>query len=270
MSSGRRVDYIGREMLGTRSVTRCNGASPLDLHREACIEIAPGVVLNGRLTLPATTSPRGVIAFPTVSRGPLQSPYNRLATSTLVRAGFATLLFDCLTSGEKGCVVPPTDTSTVARRLLNATTYLRDQPEVADLRLGYLTTASAAAGTMTVAAELAADLGAFVSLGATPDLLDVDLEHVRAPTLLIVGGTPADFACVNRLRSRLTCQHEMAVVPGCHKLTEGDPRPFRRALVLATRWFAADLDPHPARISAGVEIATPNCHNPTRKSSGSG
>jgi len=85
------------------------------LHREAYIEVAPGVVLNGLLALPATTSARGVVAFPTVSRGPLQNPYNRLAVSTLARAASAALLFDCLTSGKKGSVVPPINPSSVAR-----------------------------------------------------------------------------------------------------------------------------------------------------------
>jgi hypothetical protein len=37
----------------------------------------------------------------------------------------------------------------------------------------------------------------------------------------------------------------VVIVPGSHKLTEGDPRPFRRALMLITRWFAAHLDPPP-------------------------
>jgi len=226
----------------TQSATRRTAAPTLDSHREAYIEVAPGVVLNGLLTLPATTSARGVVAFPTVSRGPLQNPYNRLAVSTLARAGFAALLFDCLTSGEKGSVVPPINPSSVALRLLAATTYLRGQPEIADVRLGYMSTGRATAGAMSAAAELGTDLGAVVSMGAAPDLLDVHLEGVTAPVLLIVGGTPAHFACIDRVCSRLSCPHQLAMVPGSHKLTEGDPRPFRRAMKLTTSWFATYLD----------------------------
>ncbi|MGZ4247905.1 MAG: dienelactone hydrolase family protein [Solirubrobacteraceae bacterium] len=229
-------------MTATQSATRRNAAPTLDCNREAYIEVAPSLVLNGCLTLPATTSVRGVVAFPTVSRGPLHNPYNRLAVSTLARAGFAALLFDCLTSGEKGSVVPPINPSTVARRLLAATTYLRGQPEIADLRLGYMSTGGAIAGAMSAAAELATDLGAVVSIGAVPDLLDVPLEGVTAPVLLIVGGTPADFACIDRVCSRLSCPNQLAMVPGSHKLTEGDPRPFRRAMKLTTSWFATHLD----------------------------
>jgi hypothetical protein len=192
--------------------------------------------------LPAAARPRGVVAFPTVSRGPLQNPYNRLAVCILARESFAALLFDCLTWGEKGSLGPPTDPSTVARRVLAATKYLRRQPETAELRLGYMSTGNAAAGAMSAAAELEADLGAVVSLGAAPDLIDVPLEDVTAPVLLIVGGTPADFACIDRVRSRLMCPNEFAMVPGSHRLTEGDPRPFRRAMKLATSWFATHLD----------------------------
>jgi len=234
-----------RAMLATRPLTRRNGAPPLDTDREAHIEVAPDVVLNGRLTLPGTTPPRGVVAFPTVSREPLRSAYNRLAVSTLARAGFAALLFDCLTSDEKGSVVPPTDPSTVAQRLLTATRYLGGQPEVAGLPLGYLTTGTAAAAVMSAAAEMASDLGAIAVLGATADLLEVELERVQAPVLLVVGGRPDDFTCVDRVRSRLSCPNEFVVVPGSHKLTEGDPRPVRRALMLITRWFAAHLDGQP-------------------------
>ena len=229
-------------MPATQSATRRTAAPTLEPHREAYIEVAPGVVLNGLLTLPATTSTRGVVAFPTVSRGPLQNPYNRVAVSTLARAGFAALLFDCLTSGEKGSVVPPIDPSSVARRLLSATTYLRAQPEIADVRLGYMSTGRATAGAMSAAAELATDLGAVVSLGAAPDLLVVHLEGVTAPVLLIVGGTPADLACIDRVCTRLLCPSHLAMIPGSHKLTEGDPRPFMRAMKLATSWFATHLD----------------------------
>ena len=62
-------------MPATQSATRRNAAPTLDSYREAYIDVAPGVVLNGRITLPATTPARGVVAFPTVSRGPLHNPY---------------------------------------------------------------------------------------------------------------------------------------------------------------------------------------------------
>jgi len=122
-------------MPATQSATRRNAAPTRDSYREAYIDVAPGVVLNGRLTLPATTSARGAVAFPTVSRGPLHNPYNRLAVSTLARAGFAALVFDCLTAGEKGSVVPPINPATGARscsrtksRLVRANALMRRPP----------------------------------------------------------------------------------------------------------------------------------------------
>jgi putative phosphoribosyl transferase len=241
MTSRRLGGYMGREMPAPESATPLS-ALPSGANGEAHIELAPGVVLSGRLVLPAASSPRGVIAFPTVSRGPLLNPSSRLAVSTLARGGFATLLFECLTSGEKGSVAPSTDPYTVARRLLAATTYLRGLPEIGDLRLGYMSRGNATAGAMSAAAELGPELGAVVSLGPAEDLLDVHLEGVTAPVLLIVGGTPADFSCVDRVSSRLVCPNALAMVPGSHRLTEGDPRPFNRAMRLATSWFATHLD----------------------------
>jgi putative phosphoribosyl transferase len=241
MMSRRLTGYIAREMTATESATPLS-AAPAHADGEAYIELAPGVVLSGRLVLPAATLTRGAVAFPTVSRGPLLNPYSRLAVSALAREGFATLLFDCLTPGEKGSLVPPTDPGTVARRLLAATTYLRGLPEMSDLRLGYMSRGNATAGAMSAAAELGPELGAVVSLGAAEDLLDVHVEGVTAPVLLIVGGTPADFAYVDRVSSRLGCPNALAMVPGSHRLTEGDPRPFDRAMKVATSWFATHLD----------------------------
>jgi hypothetical protein len=80
-----------------------------------------------------------------------------------------------------------------------------------------------------------------VALGARPELLEVSLERVTAPVLLIVGGNAADFECGHEVRSRLACQHEIVMVPGSHKLTEGDPRPLTRALQFAKQWFGMYL-----------------------------
>src|SRR5690349_21311111 len=106
---------------------------PVVTQREARIEIAPGAVLSGRLSVPCTPRPLGVVAVASVSRDPLLSRYNRLATSALGDAGLVALLFDSLTSSEKGSCVPPADPSTTAFRVLAATKYLRAQPETAEL-----------------------------------------------------------------------------------------------------------------------------------------
>jgi hypothetical protein len=80
MTPRRRADYIGGAMPDTEYAIQHDDVARLDVDRDAHIEVAPGVVLNGRLTRPA------------------------------------------------------------------ATTYLCGQTELADLRLGYMTTGSAAAG----------------------------------------------------------------------------------------------------------------------------
>jgi putative phosphoribosyl transferase len=245
MASAHAAGYIEREVTSDdrRDIRQPQAHDrPAVRQREAAIEVAPGTVLSGRLTAPVTARRLGVVAVASVSRDPLLTRYNRLATSALGDVGLVALLFDSLTSGEKGSRVPPTDRLTIAVRLLAATKYLRAQPETADLALGYMTTRAGAAGAMSAAADHPRDVSALVLLGAHPDLLEVELEQVTAPVLLIVGGTAADVECVREVRNRLWCRNELAIVPGSHKLTEGDPRPFRRALKLTTSWFATHLD----------------------------
>ena len=211
------------------------------LQRDLSIDAAPGVVLAGHLVVPADVRLRGVIAFPHASREPCLDVYNRVAARTLRDAGFAVFLFDVMTPGEKVGRALPIDLPTVAKRIVAVTESLRSEPETANLAVGYIATGAGAPGALSAASTLPDDVQAVVALGARPELLEVSLERITAPVLLVVGGTAADFECGHEVRNRLACQHEIVIVPGSHKLTEGDPRPFGRALRFATQWFGMYL-----------------------------
>jgi pimeloyl-ACP methyl ester carboxylesterase len=88
-----------------------------------------------------------------------------------------------------------------------------------------------------------------VSRGGRPDLAGDALEHVVAPTLLIVGAHDSPVIPLNELaRQRLRAPAELVLVPGATHLFE-EPGTLGEAARLARDWFARQL-------SFGVPPAT--------------
>jgi pimeloyl-ACP methyl ester carboxylesterase len=73
-----------------------------------------------------------------------------------------------------------------------------------------------------VAAALCSDVVvAVVSRGGRPDLAGAALVHVRAPTLLIVGGNDAQVIELNRAAlAQPRCEKQLVIVPGATHLFE--------------------------------------------------
>ena len=115
------------------------------------------------------------------------SPRNRYVASVLHQAGVGTLLFDLLTPKESLDRANVFDIDLLARRLLDATRWVRTQPEVdraADRLLrGEHRRRSCPVGGCGARSR---HRGSGVA-GGRPDLAAEWLEKVAAPTLLIVG-----------------------------------------------------------------------------------
>jgi putative phosphoribosyl transferase len=78
---------------------------------------------------------------------------------------------------------------------------------------------------------------AVVSRGGRPDLAGRNLELVRAPTLLIVGGLDPVVIDLNRQAlARLDCVKELVIVPGATHLFE-EPGTLERVARLARAWL---------------------------------
>jgi pimeloyl-ACP methyl ester carboxylesterase len=76
------------------------------------------------------------------------------------------------------------------------------------------------------------------SRGGRPDLAGDALEHVLAPTLLIVGGDDVQVLELNRdAERRLQCEKHLEVVPGATHLFE-EPGALEKVAELAGDWFA--------------------------------
>ena len=171
------------------------------------------------------------------------SPRNRYVAAVLNQAGLGTLLFDLLTAAEEHDRANVFDIDLLARRLVDVTRWLRAQPDVGTLRIGYFGASTGAAAALWAATEPGADIAAVVSRGGRPDLAAPRLGAVTAPTLLIVGGHDDVVLDLNRqAQAQLHCESHLAVVPGATHLFE-EPGTLQAAAKLACDWFTDHLAP---------------------------
>jgi predicted phosphoribosyltransferase/dienelactone hydrolase len=195
--------------------------------------------LGGHLTVPVGAI--GVVVFAHGSGSSRHSARNRSVARALNRTGLGTLLFDLLTEREATERMNVFDVDLLATRLRLATDWLREQPACAQLPVGYFGASTGAAAALWAAAEPDARIEAVVSRGGRPDLAWHRLGAVRAPTLLIVGGTDTTVLELNREAARgLRCQHHLEIIPGATHLFE-EAGAIERVADLAGLWFVEHL-----------------------------
>jgi putative phosphoribosyl transferase len=226
------------------------GGSPGDADphfRDEEVEIRAGEAhLAGHVTVPEGAT--GVAVFAHGSGSSRHSPRNRFVASVLNEAGLGTLLFDLLTVAEERDRANVFDVDLLAERLGDVTRWLRTQPEIGSLPVGYFGASTGAAAALWAAAEPAADIAAVVSRGGRPDLAAPRLSAVTAPTLLVVGGHDDVVLDLNRqARAELRCQSALTVIPGATHLFE-EPGTLQAAAEAARDWFVRYLSsaPRPA------------------------
>jgi|SRR5690606_10128312 dienelactone hydrolase len=193
-----------------------------------------GAAHAGDLQLPAT--PRGIVLFAHGSGSSRLSPRNRYVADVLVRQGMATLLFDLLTPEEDAQPRARFDIGLLTRRLLTATAWLADVPEVARLPIGYFGASTGAAAALRAAA-IQPQVRAVVARGGRPDLAEPELRNVEAATLLIVGGNDPQVLALNRAAcAQLRGTRRLEVIPGATHLFE-EPGALEAVAELAPSWF---------------------------------
>ena len=197
--------------------------------------IAGTTRLAGSLTVPAGAP--GVVIFAHGSGSSRQSPRNRYVAVVLNDAGLGTLLFDLLTPAEELDRANVFDIGLLGSRLAQVTAWLRARLGAEQPAIGYFGASTGAAAALWAAAEPGAEIGAIVSRGGRPDLAGSGLAAVTAPTLLIVGGADPAVLDLNRAaQAQLTCDNDLAVVPGATHLFE-EPGTLGAAAELARDWF---------------------------------
>jgi putative phosphoribosyl transferase len=214
-------------------------ADPPTAERPIEIELAPGLRLAGDLRLPESAA--GLVLFAHGSGSSRLSPRNRQVAEFLNEAGFATLLFDLLTTEEELDRAKVFDIELLAERLLAVTRWVQGEAHLSALPIGYFGASTGAAAALRAAAHPGGEIRAVVSRGGRPDLAADGLEEVTSPTLLIVGGADWQVLELNEQAARLLrCEHEVAVVPGATHLFE-EPGALERVSELAAEWFSRHL-----------------------------
>ncbi len=244
------LDLLERAAAGPAAAIASPQPAAADpLVRDEEVEVTAGPVrLAGHLIVPEEAV--GAVVFAHGSGSSRHSPRNRDVAAVLNDARLATLLFDLLTPDEEGDRANVFDIDLLAHRLLDVTAWLRQQPELDGLPVGYFGASTGAAAALVAAAEPAADVAAVVSRGGRPDLAERWLAHVSAPTLLIVGGDDDVVLALNRQARALLAARDtrLAVVPGATHLFE-EPGALPAVADLARQWFVDHFAPllHHAR-----------------------
>lgn len=199
---------------------------------------AQGVALPGTLELGPESF--GLVLFAHGSGSSRLSPRNRYVASVLHQAGLGTLLFDLLTDTEVEDRMNVFDIALLADRLLSAVRFVANDARTATCSVGVFG-ASTGAGAALVAAARDPRIHAVVSRGGRPDLAGEWLDHVTAPTLLLVGGEDFEVLDLNRRAlAHLRGPKLLSVVPGATHLFE-EPGALQEVAQSATVWFEKHL-----------------------------
>ncbi len=197
------------------------------------------IALGGELRIPAAA--KGLVLFTNGSGKNRHSPENKLMAKIMRDAGLGTLLFDLLTQEEERIDQQTRhmrfDVSLLARRLMAATGWVKDNPTISHLRIGYFGSSIAGGAALIAATESNYEIGAVVSHGGRPDLANKALAEVVAPTLLIVSGEDDVALQLNKEAfDQLQCTKELKIVPGIAHLFENLGAQEKVARLIAD-WF---------------------------------
>jgi putative phosphoribosyl transferase len=211
---------------------------------------AGSILLEGELRVPSSAT--GIVLFAHGSGSSRHSPRNQYVASVICEAGVGTLLFDLLTREEESIDLRTRhlrfDIDLLARRLVDATNWIRQEPTFRHLRAGYFGSSTGGGAALVAAATLGAEIGAVVSRGGRPDLAGESLARVKSPTLLLVGGFDEQVIELNEAAyAQLQCEKELKIVAGATHLFE-EPGTLEEVAHLAADWFRRHLRPQ-ARVA---------------------
>jgi putative phosphoribosyl transferase len=205
------------------------------------VGIRDGVVqIEGMLELPS--DPAGVVLFAHGSGSSRLSPRNNQVAAVLRDRQMGTLLVDLLTPEEDRDYETRFDIALLTGRLEAAMSWLQQNAKTEILPIGLFGASTGAAAALQLAALMPDKITAVVSRGGRVDLAGRSaLEHVEAPTLLIVG--ELDHVVLDLNRSSylaLHCNKRLDVVPGATHLFQ-EPGALDEVAELAANWFYRHL-----------------------------
>src|SRR5215216_3879004 len=215
--------------------------------------------LGGELSIPPDAA--GMVLFAHGSGSSRHSPRNQYVARVIREAGVGTLLFDLLTREEETVDIRTRhlrfDIQLLARRLMEATNWIKRENDTWHLRVGYFGSSTGGGAALVAAAEIGEEIGAVVSRGGRPDLAGPEaLQRVKSPTLLIVGGRDGPVIKMNEeAYAWLRCEKELKIVPEATHLFE-EPGTLEEVARLAARWFQTYLRSDVTESATPVVIPT--------------
>lgn len=194
-----------------------------------------GKHIEGALELPK--NPIGLVLFAHGSGSSRHSPRNNYVAGVLREHGIGTLLMDLLTPEEDRDYAQRFDIGLLTERLLDASRWVKANPETVALPLGYFGASTGAAAALQAAAQ-DETISAVVSRGGRPDLAGISaLGQVKAPTLFLVGGNDYGVIELNGdAYANLRCEKQFSIIPGATHLFE-EPGTLEQVAEQAAVWF---------------------------------
>ena len=205
------------------------------MNKEKSVKIEiDSIALKGILNLPKNA--KSVVIFAHGSGSSRFSPRNNFVARILQKAGLGTLLFDLLTEEEDSVYETRFNIGLLAERLVAATKWFMKEHKT--FKIGYFGASTGAAAALQAAAEIR--INAIVSRGGRPDLAK-NLDKVKAPTLLIVGGYDDVVIELNKkAHEKIKAKKKLVIVPEATHLFE-EPGKLEEVSRLAKEWFVKYL-----------------------------
>ena len=202
--------------------------------------------LAGNLFIPSDA--KGVVIFVHGSGSSRFSPRNKSVAQVLQESNIATLLFDLLTQKEeeeeRWTAHIRFNIPLLAKRLVDVTEWIRENPNTKNLPIGYFGASTGAAAALVAAGQSNDRVKAIVSRGGRPDLAYDDLFNVRVPTLLIVGERDDQVIELNQIALEKLIQvkeKKIIIVPKATHLFE-ETGTLEQVSVHAVKWFLKYLN----------------------------
>jgi pimeloyl-ACP methyl ester carboxylesterase len=206
------------------------------MFKEVSISIKD-VALAGHLSL--IDRPNAWVIFAHGSGSSRMSSRNNWVASELNKHGYATLLFDLLTSEEDKNIQGRFNLPLLADRLSSVIDWLKRSQYYHGEAMAYFG-ASTGAGAALMAASHESEgspLYAVISRGGRPDLAGGEkLKKVSVPVLLIVGSFDEDVIELNKNAQKYLRHSELKLVEGATHLFE-EPGTLNQVVDLSVQWL---------------------------------
>ena len=186
------------------------------MYKEVQININ-SISLEGNLRL--SEHNKGIILFAHGSGSSRLSIRNNYVANLLQKEGFSSLLFDLLTIEEDVVYDNRFNMELLTKRLIKVTKHIQKFEDTKHLPIGYFGSSTGAASALKASAKLGSTIKAVVSRGGRPDLAMEELNLVKSPTLLIVGGNDVPVLELNKqAKAKIPGICELKIIDGASHL----------------------------------------------------